>query len=87
MLLDIGMPGMDGYEVARRVRARPELDAVTLVALTGWGQARGSPASMQAGFDRHLTKPASLEDLCGCSSTGAGIGDRRRLRTLRRESR
>ena len=61
--LDIGMPGMDGHEVARRVRARPELDAVTLVALTGWGQAEDRRLSMLAGFDRHLTKPASLDDL------------------------
>ncbi|MFO7324707.1 MAG: PAS domain S-box protein [Pseudomonadota bacterium] len=54
-LLDIGMPGMDGYEVARRIRAlgRP----VTLVALTGWGQATDKARAMQAGFDRHFTKP------------------------------
>jgi signal transduction histidine kinase/ActR/RegA family two-component response regulator len=62
-IVDIGMPGMDGHEVARRVRARPEFDAVTLVALTGWGQAEDRRLSMQAGFDLHLTKPASFEDL------------------------
>jgi len=62
-IVDIGMPGMDGHEVARRARARPELDAITLVALTGWGQAEDRRLSMLAGFDRHLTKPASLDDL------------------------
>ena len=64
-IVDIGMPGMDGHEVARRIRARPEFDAVSLVALTGWGQPEDRRLSMQAGFDRHLTKPASLEDLRG----------------------
>jgi signal transduction histidine kinase/FixJ family two-component response regulator len=62
-IVDIGMPGMDGHELARRVRARPEFDTVTLVALTGWGQAEDRRLSMLAGFDRHLTKPASLEEL------------------------
>jgi CheY-like chemotaxis protein/anti-sigma regulatory factor (Ser/Thr protein kinase) len=62
-IVDIGMPGMDGHEVARRVRARPEFDTITLVALTGWGQAEDRRLSMLAGFDRHLTKPASLQDL------------------------
>jgi signal transduction histidine kinase/DNA-binding response OmpR family regulator len=64
-IVDIGMPGMDGHEVARRVRARPEFDTLTLVALTGWGQAEDRRLSMLAGFDRHLTKPASLDDLQG----------------------
>jgi signal transduction histidine kinase/CheY-like chemotaxis protein len=64
-IVDIGMPGMDGHEVARRVRARPEFEDLTLVALTGWGQAEDRRLSMMAGFDRHLTKPASLDDLLG----------------------
>jgi signal transduction histidine kinase/DNA-binding response OmpR family regulator len=64
-IVDIGMPGMDGHEVARRVRARPEFEDLTLVALTGWGQAEDRRLSMAAGFDRHLTKPASLDDLTG----------------------
>ncbi len=54
-LLDIGMPGLDGYEVARRIRriGKP----VTLVALTGWGQAADKARAMEAGFDVHFTKP------------------------------
>jgi len=63
VILDIGMPGMDGHEVARRIRARSEYDDVLLVALTGWGQAEDRRRSRLAGFDHHLTKPASLEDL------------------------
>jgi PAS domain S-box-containing protein len=57
VLLDIGMPGMDGYEVARRMRARPLGRAAVLVALTGWGQPEDKRRSAEAGFDDHLTKP------------------------------
>ncbi len=57
VLLDIGMPGMDGYEVARRVRLRPEWREVVLVALTGWGQEEDRRRSREAGFDHHLVKP------------------------------
>jgi signal transduction histidine kinase/ActR/RegA family two-component response regulator len=60
VLLDIGMPGMDGHEVARRIRQQPELEEVTLVALTGWGQEQDRRASRSAGFDYHLVKPADL---------------------------
>jgi CheY-like chemotaxis protein len=56
-LLDIGMPGMDGLEVARRARQTPEGRAVTLIALTGWGQAEDRRQSKTAGFDHHLVKP------------------------------
>lgn len=68
-LLDIGMPGMDGYEVARRVRERPELKDVVLVALTGWGQEEDRRRSAQAGFDRHLVKPVDPEVLQGLLAT------------------
>jgi PAS domain S-box-containing protein len=57
MLLDIGMPGMDGYEVARRVRQGKGSSRLTLVALTGWGQERDRQRAAEAGFDHHLTKP------------------------------
>jgi PAS domain S-box-containing protein len=56
-LLDIGMPGMDGYELARRIRAAPGGRDLVLVALTGWGQADDKKRATDAGFDEHLTKP------------------------------
>ena len=63
ILLDIGMPGLDGYEVARRIRAQPATRDVMLVALTGWGQAEDRRRSFEAGFDHHLTKPAGIDEL------------------------
>jgi PAS domain S-box-containing protein len=57
IFLDIGMPGMDGYEVARRVRQTPELANTVLVALTGWGQDEHRRRTAEAGFDYHLVKP------------------------------
>jgi signal transduction histidine kinase len=63
VLLDIGMPGMDGHEVARRIRCRPELRDVTLIALTGWGQEEDRHRSRSAGFDYHLIKPADVNAL------------------------
>ena len=65
MLLDIGMPGMDGYEVARRIRALPSGRATPLIALTGWGQQEDIRRCMQAGFDHHLVKPLDVEKLWG----------------------
>ncbi|HYU35621.1 MAG TPA: response regulator [Thermoanaerobaculia bacterium] len=61
VLLDIGLPGMDGYEVARRLRE--EGSASRLVALTGYGLDEDRQRSLDAGFDDHLVKPVSLEDL------------------------
>jgi len=63
VLLDIGLPSMDGYEVARRLRARPDLNPMLLVALTGYGQDEDLRRSRQAGFDHHLVKPADPEAL------------------------
>ena len=57
ILLDIGMPGMDGYEVARRVRALQGLESVVLAALTGWGQQEDRRRTTEAGFDHHFVKP------------------------------
>ncbi len=57
VLLDIGMPGMDGYEVARRIRQQPGFEQVILAALTGWGQDADRQRTAEAGFDHHLVKP------------------------------
>src|SRR5262249_44459373 len=61
VLLDIGLPGMNGYEVARRIREQPGGTEILLVALTGWGQAEDRRRSQVAGFDHHLTKPLDLD--------------------------
>lgn len=63
VLLDIGLPGMDGYEVARRVRSMDRGKRVLLVAVTGWGQKADRERSREAGFDAHLTKPVTLEEI------------------------
>ena len=63
ILLDIGMPGMDGFEVARRIREDPAGIDTLLVALTGWGQPTDRHRTEQAGFDHHLLKPASIDSL------------------------
>jgi CheY-like chemotaxis protein len=57
-LIDIGLPVMSGYQVARQVRQNPVLDDVMLVALTGYGREADIQAAKEAGFDAHLTKPA-----------------------------
>jgi PAS domain S-box-containing protein len=63
VLLDIGMPGMDGYEVARRIRSAAGGREIYLVALTGWGQEKDKQRAAAAGFDAHLTKPVEPERL------------------------
>jgi signal transduction histidine kinase len=63
VLLDIGMPGMDGYEVARRIRANPANRHMQLIALTGWGQDEDRQRSAAAGFNHHLVKPADVDQL------------------------
>jgi two-component system CheB/CheR fusion protein len=62
-LIDIGLPELDGYEVARRVRKQLSRSEVRLVALTGYGQAKDREAVFQAGFDEHLVKPVNPQDL------------------------
>ena len=63
VLLDIGMPGMDGYEVARRIRADAANHGIMLIALTGWGQEEDRQRSAAAGFNHHLVKPADIDKL------------------------
>jgi CheY-like chemotaxis protein len=59
LFIDIGMPGMDGFEVARRIRERQQAGKrPVLIAVTGWGQPQDRAAALAAGFDHHLTKPA-----------------------------
>ena len=60
VLCDIGLPGMNGYDVARAFRADPPLAAVFLVALSGYAQASDVARAKDAGFDYHLAKPASI---------------------------
>lgn len=69
VLLDIGMPGMDGYEVARRLRSHPDHAQALLVALTGWSYEQDQARSREAGFDHHLRKPADIDQLMGLFAT------------------
>jgi CheY-like chemotaxis protein len=71
-LLDIGMPEMSGYEVARRIRALPEHRGATLIAITGWGQEEDRRRSREAGFDLHLVKPITIDALAGVLGGGNG---------------
>ena len=63
VLLDIGLPGLDGYQVARTVRQDPHYDDVLLVALTGYGQKEDRRKSREAGMDEHLVKPPSIDQV------------------------
>ncbi len=60
-ILDIGMPGLNGYEVARRLRAERNPASLGLIAITGWGQASDKETAAAAGFDHHLVKPVAPE--------------------------
>jgi CheY-like chemotaxis protein len=73
ILLDIGMPRLDGYEAARRIRQQQRQKGLTLVALTGWGQDEDRRRTEDAGFDSHLIKPVDLAALAKLlAETGAG---------------
>lgn len=63
VLLDIGLPGMDGYEVARRLRDRPETREALIIAITGYGQLEDRALTKAAGFNHHLVKPVDPEEL------------------------
>ena len=63
IVLDIGLPGLDGYEVARQLRAEPALSQALLIALTGYGQPEARRSAMEAGFNLHLVKPVDPQIL------------------------
>ena len=71
MVLDIGMPGLNGYEVAQRIRLQPEGNFPLLIAATGWGQEDDRLKAIQAGFDLHLTKPFDPQELLDVIATRA----------------
>lgn len=71
LLLDLGLPGMTGLDVARRVRATPDTKDVTLIAITGWGQPQDRVRTADAGFDFHFTKPVDVGRLNLAIASGA----------------
>ena len=76
VLLDIGLPDINGYEVARRLRLAPGGAALFMVAATGWGQQDDQARALAAGFDRHLTKPIDIAQLREMLEQRAGAGPR-----------
>jgi PAS domain S-box-containing protein len=78
-LIDLGLPGMDGYALAREVRGRPETCAIRLVAVTGYGQAEDRRRALAAGFDLHVTKPVDasmLDEVLGRPTPWARVSTR-----------
>jgi CheY-like chemotaxis protein len=76
ILLDIGLPEIDGYEVAYRIRQHDILNGVVLIAMTGYGQAEDRQRSQAVGFDYHLVKPAEFSDLLGILASVGESGAR-----------
>jgi CheY-like chemotaxis protein len=66
IIMDIGMPGMDGYEAARTIRQRGDGSEIVLIALTGWGQPTDKNRAMEAGFNYHFVKPVDYDVLLRC---------------------
>jgi CheY-like chemotaxis protein len=91
IFLDIGLPGINGYAVARTLRDLPEFSHVYIAAVTGWGQEEDRRKAREAGFDSHFTKPLSpavLEEVLGTIAQRAASGrdDSSTPRTLRKDS-
>jgi len=63
IIMDLGMPGMDGYETARAIRQHPGAERILMLALTGWGQSDARRRTLEAGFDHHLVKPVELDQI------------------------
>jgi CheY-like chemotaxis protein len=76
VLLDIGLPGLNGYEVCRRIRQQSWGKNVVLVALTGWGKDEDRQKSAEAGFDSHLVKPVDHAVLAGLLASISGSDQR-----------
>ena len=66
VVMDIGMPGMNGYEAARLIRQEAAGEKMVLIALTGWGQSSDKTQASLAGFDHHLVKPIDYDSLMSC---------------------
>ena len=73
VLLDIGLPGMNGFEVAHRLRAQPQCRDALLIALTGYGEPESRSRSVQAGFDYHMVKPADVNQLLALLAQPRGV--------------
>jgi len=87
ILLDIGLPKLNGYDACRRIRAQPWSAGTEIVALTGWGQEEDRRRSKEAGFDHHMVKPvelAALEKLLAAPVRSAYFENAKRTRTLLR---
>ena len=69
VVMDIGMPGMNGYDAARLIRQQPHSEKMVLIALTGWGQTTDKTLASLAGFNHHLVKPVDYESLMSCLET------------------
>src|SRR5262249_19783177 len=78
IVLDIGMPELDGYQAAKRIREEPWGRNVVLIAVTGWGQDKDRRRSVDAGFDAHLVKPIDATAIVACLEEPARRRDRGR---------
>src|SRR6185503_5387251 len=77
VLLDIGLPGLDGHEVCRRVREQPWGKDIVMIALTGWGQEDDRRRSEEAGFNGHLVKPVDYDELLQLLEVGTKVKEKR----------
>ena len=69
VFLDIGLPGMDGYAVARKLRSYPSIEKTTIIAITGYGQREDIRKTREAGLDFHLVKPADIAKITDLLAT------------------
>src|SRR5471032_2668571 len=74
IVMDLGMPGMDGYDAARAIRQQAGAEDVLMIALTGWGQSDARNRTIEAGFDHHLIKPVDVDEILKLASARAAAG-------------